>query len=291
VPPTPVFLNASAGGAGPVLQVLRADPRVTVRDTPPERLAAALEDAAAPGASVVVAGGDGTLSAAAGVLAGSETVLGVIPAGTLNHFAHDHGLPMDPAPALEVALAGRAERVDVASVNGRVFLNTCAVGAYPAFVRIRERWTRLGYHGASLAAAAATFTRLRAFDLELEADGRVRRFRTPLVFVGVGERELRPPRPGARREGGRRALHVLVVLPTGRLRLLWMALRTVLGGIRPWAGGGEVESLLVERCSISLASAGGWMALDGEIVPSRGVLAFSHLRDALALRVPAHRVS
>lgn len=286
--PIPVFVNASAGGAGRVLRVLRADPRVSVRISPPADLAAGIGEAVAAGAeTVVVAGGDGTLAAAAAALVGGGTALGVVPAGTLNHFAHGHGVPMDPAAALEAALGGRRVRVDVASVNGRIFLNTSAVGAYVTYVRTRERWARgLGYYGASLLAAGETFARLHGFSLELEVDGQVRRYRSPLVFVGVGEREMRPPRLGARREDGRRELQVLIVRDTSRPRLLGMALRTLLGGIRPWARAGEVECLMVQRCTITPPASLRWIAADGEIVPARGPLGYAYHPDALTLRVP-----
>jgi diacylglycerol kinase family enzyme len=291
VHPIPVFVNASAGGAGPVLRVLRvlrADPRVRVCITPPAQLASALQNAVARGdGSVIVAGGDGTLATAATVLAGRDVVLGVVPAGTLNHFAHDQALPMDPAAALEVALNGRTARIDAARVNETIFLNTSAVGAYPAYVRTRRRWAPwLGYYGASVVAAVRTFVHLHSLAVDVEVRGELRRYRSPLVFVGVGERELHRPRLGARRDAGRRELHVLIVRHTTRPRLLWMVLRTLLRGIRPWAGEDEVESLLVDRCTITLPPGRRWIAVDGEIIPSSSSLRYRYQPDALTVRLP-----
>lgn len=286
---TPAFVNPAAGGAERVLRVLGEDPRVSVRITTPASLASELREAVAQGAgSVIVAGGDGTLATAAAALVGRGTAMGVVPAGTMNHFARDHGLPVDPAAAVEVALTGRRSAVDVASVNERIFLNTSAVGAYVEYVRTRERWARrLGYYGASLAAAVGAFVRLHSFALELEVEGQVRRYRSPLVFIGVGERELRAPSLGARREDGRRNLHVLIVGHTSRLRLLGMALRALVRDIRPWAGTDEVETLLVDRCTITLPPSHRWIAVDGELVRERGPLAYAVRRDALVLCVPA----
>jgi diacylglycerol kinase family enzyme len=288
VHPIPVFVNASAGHAGPVLRVLRADPRVSVCVTEPAELVSALEGAVARGdGSVIVAGGDGTLATAAAALAGRDVALGVVPAGTLNHFAHDQRLPMDPAAALEVALNGRAARIDAGSVNERIFLNTSAVGAYPAYVRTRQRWApRLGYYGASVAAAVRTFIRLHSLTVDVEVRGELRRYRGPLVFVGVGERELHRPRLGARRDAGRRELHVLIVRHTSRLRLLWMVLHTLLRGIRPWAGENEVECLLVDRCTITLPPGRHWIAVDGEIIPSWGPLHYRYRPATLTVRLP-----
>jgi diacylglycerol kinase family enzyme len=98
------FVNRGAGSAARVLEALEADPRCEIRVMPADRIGPAVAEEAARGTpAVLVAGGDGTLAAAAGAVAGSRTLLGVIPAGTLNHFAHDHGLPVDdPTEALRV---------------------------------------------------------------------------------------------------------------------------------------------------------------------------------------------
>src|SRR5438034_8696549 len=58
---------------------------------------------------LVVGGGDGTISAAASVLAGTDTMLGILPLGTLNHFARDLGLPTEIEGAVEL-IARRTER-------------------------------------------------------------------------------------------------------------------------------------------------------------------------------------
>src|SRR5206468_9121703 len=87
---------------------------------------------------LIVGGGDGTISAAASAIAGTETMLGVIPLGTLNHFARDLGIPADLAEAAAL-VASRSERsVDVAEMNGRVFINNSAIGLYPLMVVDRD---------------------------------------------------------------------------------------------------------------------------------------------------------
>ena len=102
---------------------------------------------------MVVAGGDGTLASAAAVLAGTGTALAVLPGGTLNHFARDHGIPTELDEALELATAGREAEVDVGYVNDLLFLNTSSVGAYVQFVELRDRLERhLGYRTASILA-------------------------------------------------------------------------------------------------------------------------------------------
>src|SRR5438132_11799820 len=96
------------------------------------------EAAAAPGLDAVVAGGgDGTLSCAAGHLAGTGRAFGILPLGTLNHLARDAGIPADIEEAARVIAAGHVREIDVAEVNGRVFVNNSSVGLYPDMVMLR----------------------------------------------------------------------------------------------------------------------------------------------------------
>jgi diacylglycerol kinase (ATP) len=67
---------------------------------------------------VVVCGGDGTISEAANGLAGSDTALSVIPAGTANVWAKEVGIPRRPLAALEVAVHGQARRMDLGLARG-----------------------------------------------------------------------------------------------------------------------------------------------------------------------------
>ena len=88
-----------------------------------------------------MAGGDGSVAAAAAVALEHGLPLAVIPAGTLNHFARDVGLET-PQDAADAVVSGQAVRVDVADVNGTPFLNTSSIGAYPEMVRRRDRAVR-----------------------------------------------------------------------------------------------------------------------------------------------------
>jgi diacylglycerol kinase family enzyme len=94
------------------------------------------------GAKVIAAaGGDGTISAVANALVGTDAVLVPIPFGTLNHFCKDAGVPLDPIQAiraLDTSLATE-KKVDVGEVNGRYFINNSSLGLYPHLVRRREK--------------------------------------------------------------------------------------------------------------------------------------------------------
>ena len=73
-----------------------------------------------------------TLARAASTLAGTTVALSVLPGGTLNHFARDHGIPLDPTEALALAVHGAAAPADVGYVNAQLFLNASCVGPIPA---------------------------------------------------------------------------------------------------------------------------------------------------------------
>src|SRR5258708_9624368 len=81
--------------------------------------------------AIVAAGGDGTVRAVAQELADSVVPLGILPLGTLNHFARDLGLPLDISSAVAVIAAGIVATIDAAEVNGRIFVNNSAIGLYP----------------------------------------------------------------------------------------------------------------------------------------------------------------
>ena len=120
-----LILNARSGGGRhqPAIRAAAARRGIDVREVgsaggPAELAAAADADV------LVVAGGDGTVSDVAGVAVARGVPLVVLPCGTRNHFALDVGLdPGDPAAGLHALDDGVERRIDVGTVNGRVFLN------------------------------------------------------------------------------------------------------------------------------------------------------------------------
>jgi diacylglycerol kinase family enzyme len=161
------------------------------------------------------------------------------------------------------------------------------VGAYARFVRVRERLERrFGYRVASALAALRILFQLRLLAVELEVDGQPRVYRTPLVFIGVGERELQLPSLGSRVANGRRGLHVMVVRSRSRARLLAIALSAAARGIQALSRTPELDSFIVERCRITVRRS-LVVALDGELVAMRAPLDFELRRDALHVVCPA----
>lgn len=286
----PAFVNEKAGTASGVGKALVDTAAFAVHEVAPSKLAEEIERAIQGGAPrILVAGGDGTIGTAAAALAGTEVELAVIPAGTLNHFAKFLHLPLDETEAAAVAAGTSIRLVDVGYVNDRLVLNTSSVGAYVKFVHVRERLERrLGYRLASIVAAVRILFGLSTFRVTLDVDGVRKAYDTPLVFIGIGERELRFPDSGDRIEGGRRGLHVLVV------RRKWRA-RRLLSGLALLARGDQqpgdarragLDSFVVDACRIEMRRPRGNVAIDGEIVPMIAPLEYRIARDALRVAAP-----
>jgi YegS/Rv2252/BmrU family lipid kinase len=150
-------------------------------------VADAARAAIAEGADAVVAGGgDGTVNRVASALVGSKTPLGVLPLGTLNHFARDLGIPSDIEKAVQTIVAAHATSIDVGEVNERTFVNNSSIGFYPDIVVEREKLRQLGHRKwAALALATARILwHYRGLVVRLEPGGTSRRSRTPFLFVG-----------------------------------------------------------------------------------------------------------
>lgn len=277
------FLNRAAGSAEAARKALESADAFDIHETDAESMIRQISEAVDSGSKrVLVCGGDGTIASAAHALAGTGVELAILPGGTLNHFARDHHIPTDLAEALTAARGDASAEIDVGYVGDRLFLNTFSVGMYVGYVRTRDRLEkRLGYRLASLLAVLRTFIRMYPMHVELEVDGKVRRYKTALVFVGVGERELKAPKLGARIEDGRHGLHVMIVEGRRRARLVAMAMAAAARGVEHAAEGDALDSFLVERCTIHLERRRAPVAVDGEIMSLPAPLKLRVERNAL----------
>jgi diacylglycerol kinase family enzyme len=283
----PAFVNPAAGNAEDVDRALRKAGCFDIRAVAPDQVTQSVHASVQAGATRVAAvGGDGTVSAAAAAVAGTEIELVVIPAGTFNHFARDNGIPTELDDACAIAQSKRVKRVDVGWVNGRLFLNTSSVGVYANFVRVREGLEpRLGYWLASAFSTVRTLFRVHPFRLWFESDVLHKPYETPLAFIGVGERELKLPMLGGRVHDGRSGLHVMIVRGRTRARLVALAFAAASRGTRALSRTPHLDSFLVSHCRIEQRHS--TVAVDGEVVTLRSPLEYELGAGALRLVVPA----
>jgi len=182
--------------------------------------------------TVVAGGGDGTVNAVAGKLAGTATALGVIPMGTLNHFAKDIGLPLNIDAAVRNLFTGKIAHVDVGEVNGRVFVNNSGVGFYPHFVRQREQLERRGHvkrvaFVLALRSIVRRYFRLR-IKLHMDQIAALEHV-TPFLFVGNNRYHTCGPEIGTRSTLNSGQLWVCTAPRRGRRNIVGIALRTLTG--------------------------------------------------------------
>jgi len=198
-----------------------------VQVIPGERITEAARAAVAAGAEAVIAGGgDGTVRSVAVALAGGSVPLGVLPLGTLNHFARDLGMPTDIAEAVRLIPHGEVRALDVGEVNGEVFVNNSLLGFYPPIVKVRDRERRELNRGKWLAAASAllkVLPKLPSLHVRVKADGHVSDWKTHFVFVGNNEYEMNAFNCGARSRFDRGDLYLYIAKTPSRLGLVGLA--------------------------------------------------------------------
>jgi len=293
----PCLVNLTAGNGRAVLKAVERDARFAARKCTPDELLAGIQDAIETGAPrIAVAGGDGTIATAAGVLVRSGVELALLPAGTRDHFARTLRIPIDTEDALDVAAGGRTGRVDIGFVNDRIFLNTSSVGAYVEFVHRRERHRRrIGYHLASLVAAAGILARPSAGAVDVAFDGEHRRYRTPLVFLRLREREVGVHENGTdernahRRDenlNGSPGLRLGIVRGRTRIRLAALALTTALHGLDAASRTTHLKSFFVDECVIEVPAAQTFVAVDGETISMSTPLSYRVQRGGLQIVIP-----
>ena len=124
--------------------------------------------------AMLAGGGDGTISAAAGVAWESGMPLGIVPAGTMNLFARSLKIPLDIRLALEALAAGEVAEADIGTADGRAFVHQFSAGLHARMVRLRNAMTfrsRPGKIAANVRAAVGVILDPPEFDVEYDVDG------------------------------------------------------------------------------------------------------------------------
>ncbi len=134
---------------------------------------------------VAAAGGDGTVNEVVNGIAGTTTALAALPAGTVNVWVRELGLPLQPRAAAAALLNARVERIDLGRAGGRYFLLMCGVGfdaAVTAAVRAEAK-RRLGVlaYAFQVVSLAGSW---RGTRVSLQLDGVTHRARVLMVVLG-----------------------------------------------------------------------------------------------------------
>jgi len=239
---------------------------------------------------VVAGGGDGTVNAVAGKLAGTDTPLGVLPMGTLNHFAKDVGVPLNLRAAVRNLFTGQITKVDVGEVNERVFVNNSGVGFYPHFVRQREEQERLGYvkRVAFLLALRSIVRRYFRLRIKLHMDqAEALEHVTPFLFVGNNRYQTSGSQIGTRPMLNSGRLWICTAPKSGRRNIVRVALRTLVGRETDQ----ELNAFETEELWVEPGTARVDVSTDGEVSIIDAPLHYTIRPHALGVVVPKQRIS
>jgi YegS/Rv2252/BmrU family lipid kinase len=236
---------------------------------------------------IIAGGGDGTINAVASAVVGTACTLGVLPLGTLNHFAKDLQIPLELAEAVHCIAAGHTVAVDVGEVQDRIFLNNSGLGLYPEIVQHREaQEQRLGRSKwvAFTWALGGALTRLPLLQLHIATDKEELVRQTPLLFIGNNDYTINGFALGSRARLDRGHLSIYLTPKVGRLSLVWLALRAMLGLLHQ---GDSFEALTAREVWIETRPPKVHVSIDGEVCAMQSPLHYRLSPGALRVIVPA----
>ena len=237
--------------------------------------------------AVIVGGGDGSVRTVAGVLADTGVPSGVLPLGTLNHFAKDLGIPLKVEDAAATVVAGHTRLVDIAEVNGKIFINNSSIGIYPYMVLDRER--RRSHHKLDkwMAMLQAAFRAVKQFPrrrLAISGEGWTRPYRTPCLLIGNNEYSVDLFTLGRRHHLDRGELAVYVVKQRRPFGFFWMICRMCFGHV---SQGRDMESFRLKEVLVRSETSRLPVALDGEVEMMHPPLHYRSQPGALRVIVPS----
>jgi diacylglycerol kinase family enzyme len=233
----------------------------------PEEIEAALDKAVAADPDILVAGGgDGTIRSAASRLLGSEIALGILPLGTINRLAHDLHIPVEPRAALRALANGGYREIDVAEVNGEIFLCNSMLGLPSQIseerqnLRGRPFWPRLAGYFKLLRTIMASRRHV-----ELSIDGDEKKSRRVRVFSLAVSNNVYRKQPSlifTREALDQGRLGVYIAKPHSGLGLIWVLARAALGF---WSGDDRLDCLSARKVVIKTRKKRLRLSNDGEV--------------------------
>jgi diacylglycerol kinase family enzyme len=238
--------------------------------------------------AVIIGGGDGSIRTVASVLAGTGVPLGVLPLGTLNHFAKDLTIKLKVEEAAATVATGHTRLVDIAEVNGKIFINNSSIGIYPYMVIERERRRARHKLAKWLAMIPAFFRVLHHFPrprLRISAKGFERPYRTPCLLVGNNEYGMELFTFGRRHRLDAGELWFYVVKPRSPFEFFLMVCRMCFGRLDQER---DLDRFHVGEAEVVAKTSRLFVALDGEIRLMHTPLHYRSRPQALRVIMPEH---
>jgi diacylglycerol kinase family enzyme len=240
--------------------------------------------------AIIAGGGDGTIRTVASAVAGMDIPLGILPLGTLNHFAKDLKIPLRIDDAVAVISGGVYRSVDVGEVNGEIFVNNSSIGLYPYLVLDRDRRRKrqgLSKWPAMIIAGFRAFWNLPLRRLRIRAENWQEARRSPCVFIGNNEYHLKGSSFGSRERLDGSELCLFVAKEQSRLALLWLAVRCIAGLVDQR----DLRTVTASAVEVSSRRKRFLVAFDGEVQSMQTPLHYRIRPGALRVlaALPTHR--
>lgn len=208
---------------------------------------------------IAVIGGDGTASSVAGIVVGTKAVLAPLPGGTLNHFTKDLDIPQDIDEALLRLVTAKQRLIDVATVNGQVFVNNSSLGLYSSSLLVREDLeSKLGKWVASIVAAIRTVIEFQVFQVTVNGET----FHTPFIFVGNNHYDIDEIGGAQRTRLDEGVLSVSIAKTRTRSALMKIAMWAVVGKAKVLD---EFNVYTTEKLTIETKRRHLYVSRDGEV--------------------------
>lgn len=224
-----------------------------------------IDDLAGNYDAVVAAGGDGIVNFTANLVAGSEMPMGIIPSGTLNHFAKDNNIPLELNQAIAVISGNKIKKLDAASVNDKIFVNNSSAGLYA--LAVRERDKQQSKHGfgkwtAMFLAFISVFKRFPLMIINIKTKGKEEVIRTPIIFVGNNEYKLDPFSLGTRDSLEQGVLSLYIAKCKTRLGIVKLVISAMFNRL---SISDDFDNKLVTELRIDSRKKGMHISYDGEV--------------------------
>jgi diacylglycerol kinase family enzyme len=295
------IINRGAGGAaGYAAEELagiaeaafrEAGHQIAVSLVAPAGVEAAFDEAVSESPGILIAGGgDGTVRSAASRLLGSEIALGILPLGTVNRLARDLHIPLEPRAALRALAGGGIRPIDVAEVNGEIFLCNSMLGLPSQIseerqnLRVRPLRERIAGYFKLLKTIVSS---RRHLEVSIDGDAN-RRLRARVISLAVSNNLYRrePSLVFTRRALDEGKLGIYIAKPHSGLGMMWILARAALG---LWSGDDRLDILSARNVTIGARRKRLRLSNDGEVETLKTPLRYQIHPKALKVLAPTGR--
>ncbi len=235
---------------------------------------------------IVAAGGDGTLNAVASQMLNQPIPMGILPLGTFNYVARVLSIPLNILEAANVIAKGEPRASHVACINDQIYLNNASLGLYPLFIKKREEYNRkfgrfpLNAYTSGLDVLIRDRKELK---LEVEVDGQKYPVKTPLIFFGNNQLQLKELNLKISKCAEIGEIAGVVIAKGDKVTLFKTLFQTIRGQLE---NASDVYSFGAQKVIVYSKQPKLTVAVDGEIVSMATPLTLHVEKNALKIMVP-----